>query len=78
MAKTNTDQNLTQKVWRLATVIASAGVGYTDYIIQLTENFYLDARGIHFVFNEYEIACKGAGPLDIAVPFNYAAKLPVK
>lgn len=59
MAKTNTDQNLTQKVWRLATVIASAGVGFTDYIIQLTENFYLDARGIHFVFNEYEIACKG-------------------
>ena len=78
MAKTNTDQNLTQKVWRLATIIASAGVGFTDYIIQLTENFYLDARGIHFVFNEYEIACKGAGLLDIAVPFNYAAKLPVK
>ena len=65
-------------MWRLATIIASAGVGFTDYIIQLTENFYLDARGIHFVFNEYEIACKGAGPLDIAVPFNYAAKLPVK
>lgn len=41
MAKTNTDQNLTQKVWRLATVIASAGVGFTDYIIQLTYLLFL-------------------------------------
>ena len=41
MAKTNNDQNLTQKVWRLATVIASAGVGFTDYIIQLTYLLFL-------------------------------------
>jgi len=41
MATKNTEQALPQKVWRLATVIASAGVGFTDYIIQLTYLLFL-------------------------------------
>ena len=42
MAKTQkTEQSLTQKVWRLAGVIAAAGVGFTDYIIQLTYLLFL-------------------------------------
>lgn len=41
MAAKNNEQALPQKVWRLATVIASAGVGFTDYIIQLTYLLFL-------------------------------------
>ena len=31
--KAKNEQSLTQKVWKLADVIAAAGVGFTDYII---------------------------------------------
>jgi type I restriction enzyme M protein len=43
MAKQNTtsEQSLTKKVWNLADVIAAAGVGFTDYIIQLTYLLFL-------------------------------------
>ena len=40
-AKTKNEQSLTQKVWKLADVIAAAGVGFTDYIIQLTYLLFL-------------------------------------
>ena len=35
------EQTLTKKVWNMADVLAAAGVGFTDYIIQfeLTPNF---------------------------------------
>ena len=36
----------------------------------LTENFYLNDRGIVFVFNEYEIACKAAGAIYAFVPYS--------
>ena len=35
------EQELINKVWRLADVLASAGVGFTDYIIQLTYLLFL-------------------------------------
>lgn len=38
---TNTSQSLIKKVWTLADVIAAAGVGFTDYIIQLTYLLFL-------------------------------------
>lgn len=42
----------------------------------LTENFYLDKDNIVFVFNEYEIASKGAGPIKLSIPFTqYPVKL---
>jgi type I restriction enzyme M protein len=37
----NNEQSLTKKVWNLATVIAGAGVGFTDYITQLTYLLFL-------------------------------------
>lgn len=37
----NSEQSLVKKVWTLADVIAAAGVGFTDYIIQLTYLLFL-------------------------------------
>ena len=37
----NSEQSLTKKVWTLAGIIAAAGVGFTDYIIQLTYLLFL-------------------------------------
>ncbi|MGN0867473.1 MAG: RsiV family protein [Oligosphaeraceae bacterium] len=33
----------------------------------LTENFYYDAQGLHFVFNRYEIDCHAAGEFHLCV-----------
>lgn len=42
MAKnTVTEQNLQKKVWQLATVLAGQGIGFTDYITQLTYLLFL-------------------------------------
>ena len=41
VTKAKNEQSLTQKVWKLADVIAAAGVGFTDYIIQLTYLLFL-------------------------------------
>ena len=35
------EQALTKKVWNMADVLAAAGVGFTDYIIQLTYLLFL-------------------------------------
>lgn len=35
------EQTLVNKVWQLATVLAAAGVGFTDYIVQLTYVLFL-------------------------------------
>ena len=34
----------------------------------ITENFYLDKNGIHFIYDPYEIDCFAAGTIDIFVP----------
>lgn len=36
----------------------------------MTENFYLDDCGIHFIYNPYEIDCYAAGTIDIFVPWK--------
>ena len=42
MAKSlKNDASLEGKVWKLAGVLASAGVGFTDYITQLTYLLFL-------------------------------------
>ncbi|MGP1463936.1 type I restriction-modification system subunit M [Tannerella sp.] len=49
MAKTiNTEQTLTKKVWNLATTLAGQGIGYTDYVTQLTYLLFLkmDAENV--------------------------------
>lgn len=44
---------------------------------ELTENFYFNGQGITFVYNEYEIAGKGASPVKIFIPFKQF-KVPAK
>ena len=36
----------------------------------ITENFYLDENGIHFIYDPYEIDCFAAGTIDIFVPYK--------
>jgi type I restriction enzyme M protein len=38
---TSTEQSLTKKVWNLATTLSGAGIGFTDYITQLTYLLFL-------------------------------------
>ena len=40
----------------------------------LTENFYLDDKGIHFIYDPYEIDCFAAGTIDIFVPYKFNMK----
>ena len=39
--QTQTEQSLIKKVWQLADVLAGVGIGYTDYITQLTYLLFL-------------------------------------
>ena len=41
MAKQNTEQTITKKVWTLATTLSGQGIGFTDYITQLTYLLFL-------------------------------------
>ena len=38
---TSTEKALTKKVWNLATTLAGQGIGFTDYITQLTYLLFL-------------------------------------
>jgi hypothetical protein len=44
--------------------------------VKMTENFYIDEKGIHFIYEPYEIHCYAAGIIDIQVPYkvDYSAK----
>ena len=33
-----------------------------------TDNFYVGADGLHFVFNEYEVACHAQGVVEVVIP----------
>ena len=37
----STEQTLTKKVWNLATTLSGQGIGYTDYVTQLTDLLFL-------------------------------------
>ena len=41
MSNTKTESALLSKVWNIANVMSSAGVGFTDYITQLTYILFL-------------------------------------
>ena len=47
-ANNTTEQSLTKKVWNLATTLAGQGIGFTDYITQLTYLLFLkmDAENV--------------------------------
>ena len=57
----STEQSLTKKVWNLATTLAGQGIGFTDYITQLTYLLFLkmDAENVE-MFGE-----------DSAIPTGY-------
>lgn len=59
MAKKNTniESSLTKKVWTLATVLSGAGIGFTDYITQLTYLLFLkmDAENVELFDEESAI-----------------------
>ena len=38
---------------------------------QITENFYLDDKGVHFIYQPYEIAPFATGTIDIFVPGKF-------
>ena len=50
----STDQSLTKKVWNLATTLAGQGIGFTDYITQLTYLLFLkmDAENVEMFGEE--------------------------
>ena len=41
MANSISEQQILSKVWNLATTLAGAGIGFTDYITQLTYLLFL-------------------------------------
>lgn len=54
---TSTEQSLTKKVWNLATTLAGQGIGFTDYITQLTYLLFLkmDAENVEMFREESAI-----------------------
>jgi hypothetical protein len=38
--------------------------------VTLTENFYIAADGLHFVYNPYAIACYAKGVIEVVIPFK--------
>ena len=54
------EATLVKKVWDIANVLASAGVGFTDYITQLTYILFLkmDAEKVARVVSEHVIGKK--------------------
>jgi len=53
----STEQSLTKKVWNLATTLAGQGIGFTDYITQLTYLLFLkmDAENVEMFGEESAI-----------------------
>ena len=56
-ANNTTEQSLTKKVWNLATTLAGQGIGFTDYITQLTYLLFLkmDAENVEMFGEESAI-----------------------
>ncbi len=53
----STEQSLTKKVWTMATALSGAGIGFTDYITQLTYLLFLkmDAESVEMFSEESAI-----------------------
>ena len=62
-----------QTAWRRAVAQYGKehGLTFDKKELSLTENFYLDGTGIHFVYNPYEIAGYAAGVIEIIVPWTH-------
>ena len=44
-------------------------------LLRVTDNFYLDHDGIHFVYNVYEIASYADGPQELVIEWWNASAL---
>ena len=40
--------------------------------VKITDNCFVAQDGIHFVFNEYEVACYAAGSIEVVVKLGSA------
>lgn len=65
-------------LWEQAIAKHFKAKSYNDYLNSkpyskpfITENFYLDAKGIHFIYDPYEIDSFAAGTIDIFVPIRF-------
>ena len=67
-----------EKLWQQALVRHFKAKSFADYVKTrgnvfepfMTENFYLDGKGVHFIYDPYEIDCFAAGTIDIFVPWK--------
>ena len=48
-------------------VKALGGKEHLQADVEVVENFYLAKDGLHFIYNEYEIACYAAGAVEVVV-----------
>lgn len=46
------------------------GFWFADKVFGLTENFWLDDVGIHFLYNPYEVAAYSIGPIKIEIGYD--------
>ncbi|MBM3921533.1 MAG: DUF3298 domain-containing protein [Sphingomonadales bacterium] len=52
------------------TSLEKAGYWFSDNKFHLNDNFGLDAEGLFFYFNAYEIAPYAMGPTDVSLPYS--------
>lgn len=56
-----------KKALRDGAVKALGGAEHLQSEVDVTENFYLAQDGLHFIYNEYEIACYAAGSVEVVI-----------
>ena len=75
---TNASIDEMEKLWQQAIVRHFNAKSFADHVKTrgnvfepfMTENFYLDGKGVHFIYDPYEIDCFAAGTIDIFVPWK--------
>ena len=70
-----------EKLWQQAIAKHFKAESFEKYVKSnrffkpfMTENFYLDDKAIHFIYNPIEIDCYAAGTIDIFVPWKFSGK----
>ncbi len=52
------------------TSLEDEGFWFKNKVFTLTENFWWDNEGIHFLYNPYEVAAYAVGAIEISVSYN--------
>ena len=70
-----------EKAWQLAIARHFKAESFTAHVSKIngfkpfmTENFYLDDKGIHFIYDPIEIDCYAAGTIDIFVEWKFGKR----